>query len=228
MAEPADAEDLNSSGGLPPCGFESHLAHLGLSAAGPRRGPAILFRVSLAETRQLLDDALNGGDEARGALLERLRPRVVLWAATRLSPALRAKVEPEDVAQEILLAVHKALDGFESQGGRSFYAWLFRIGENRIRDLADHHGAKKRQTPEPRSFSQTSPSGAVRRLEQVERLRSALDLLPPDYQEVIRLRRLQELDTPQVAEIMDRSENAVRVLYCRALKALAQELKAQA
>jgi len=181
--------------------------------------------VSLDETRQLLDEALHGGEDARGALLERLRPRVVLWAATRLSPALRAKIEPDDVAQEILLAVHKGLDGFQPQESRSFYAWLFRVGENRIRDLVDHFGAQKRQPLEPRSFSQTSPSGAARRLEQVERLRRALDLLPPDYQEVIRLRRFQELECAEVARIMDRSENAVRVLYCRALKALAAEMK---
>jgi RNA polymerase sigma-70 factor (ECF subfamily) len=62
----------------------------------------------------------------------------------------------------------------------------------------------------------------------VHRILEALDGLPPDYQEVIRLRRLQELDCRQVAEIMSRSENAVRVLYCRALKALSQRLKAEA
>lgn len=181
--------------------------------------------VSLAATTQLLHAALDGEDEARGALLERLRPRLVLWVATRMSPALRAKVEPDDVAQEVLLAVHKSLDRFDTRDQRAFFGWLFKIAENRIRDLVDHFGAQKRQTPEPRSFSQTSPSMAARRREQVERIARAVEVLPPDYREVIRLRRFQELETPQVAAIMDRSENAVRILYCRALKALAQELE---
>lgn len=183
--------------------------------------------MSLDETTQLLQSALEGGDDARGALLERLRPRIVLWAATRMSPALRAKVEPDDVAQEVLLAVHRSLDGFEHRDQKTFFAWLFRIAENRIRDLVDHFNAKKRQLPEPRSFSQTSPSMAVRRREQVDHVVEAVETLPLDYREVIRLRRFQELDCRQVAEVMDRSENAVRVLYCRALKALAQRLKTE-
>lgn len=181
--------------------------------------------MSLAETTQLLLKALDGEEEAHGALLERLRPRLVLWAATRMSPALKAKVEPDDVAQEVLLEVHKRLPAFEDRGQAAFFGWLFRIAENRIRDLVDHFGAKKRQTPDPVTFSQTSPSTAARRQEQVDRIATAVAGLSPDYQEVIRLRRFQELDTKQVAELMDRSENAVRVLYCRAVKALAAEMK---
>ena len=201
--------------------------------AGPRTcsrrpDPCYPPRVSLAQTTQLLQAALDGEDEARGALLERLRPRIVLWAATRMSPALRAKVEPEDVAQEVLVAVHKSLDGFDHRNEKAFFGWVFRIAENRIRDLVDHFGAVKRQPPEPRAFSQTSPSMAARRQEQVERIREAVEALAPDYREVIRLRRFQELDCAQVAEVMERSENAVRVLYCRALKALAQSMKEEA
>ena len=193
-----------------------------------RRAPCYPPRVSLAETTQVLHAALDGEVDARGALLERLRPRIVLWVASRMSPALRAKVEPDDVAQEVLLAVHKGLDRFEHRDQGSFFGWLFRIAENRIRDQVDHFGAKKRQTPEPVSFSQTSPSMAARRREQVGRIVEAVEALPPDYREVIRLRRFQELECRQVAEIMNRSENAVRVLYCRALKALARSIKEEA
>ena len=142
-----------------------------------------------------------------------------------MSPALRAKIEPDDVAQEVLLSVHKSLDGFDHRDQRAFFGWLFRIAENRIRDLVDHFGAQKRQSPDPRSFSQTSPSAAARQQEQVVRVAAAVATLPQDYRDVIRLRRFQELECRQVAEIMDRSENAVRVLYCRAVKALSQELR---
>ncbi len=176
------------------------------------------------ETRRILLAALNGGDDERGALLERLRPRLVLWAATRLSPALRAKVEPEDVAQEILLAVHKSIAGFEGTEERAFFAWVFRLAENRIRDLADHFGAQKRRTPEALSFSQTSPSTAAARSESHARLHRALAGLPDPFRQVIQLRRLEEREVPEVAQIMERSENAVRILYCRALQALRRAL----
>lgn len=181
--------------------------------------------MGLTETGQLVRAALDGGREARSALLERLRPRLVLWAATRMSPALRARVEPEDVAQEVLLAVHRGIDAFDAREPGAFLAWVFRVGENRIRDLVDHFGAAKRRLPEPRERTRTSPSSAAARGESLVRLRQALDELPPRYQEVIRLRRIQGLECPQVAEILGRSENAVRVLYCRALKALGERLR---
>ena len=182
------------------------------------------------DTSHLIHGALGGDEAARSALLERLRPRLVLWAATRLSAKLRASYEPEDVAQEVLIAVHKGWGGFHGGDGHAvpeipaFLSWVFRIAENRIRDLADREGAEKRRLPEPRSFTQTSPSSVAARDEQIQRLKQALAELPPDYQDVIRLRRFQGLECSDVAAILERSENAVRILYWRALRTLRDRL----
>ena len=176
------------------------------------------------QTRTTLDEALDGDEAARGELLEELRPRLCLWASTRLSPALRAHADPEDVTQEILLAVHRGLDEFESRGEKQFNAWLFRIAENRIRDLADYAGARKRQPVLITPFSQTSPSTAAMRTETFQHVHRALETLSEDHQCVIRLRYLEERDVAEVATLMERSENAVRILYCRALKALKKAL----
>lgn len=183
--------------------------------------------MSLDQTHELLSGALEGHQGVQGELLERVRPRVVLWVASRMSPALRAKVEPDDVAQEILLAVHKSWDGFRGSTERSFFAWLFRIAENRIRDQVDHFGARKRQAVPLLSFSQTSPSTRAARAELVVRIQEALQHLPDDYRKVIQLVRLEERPVPEVAELMDRSANAVRVLYCRALKAMRAKMVEQ-
>ena len=182
-------------------------------------------RDTAGATRGLLGQALGGDSSARGGLLERLRPRVVLWAAARLSGKLRALLEPEDVAQEVLIAVSKSFDRFDNREYRAFLGWLFTIAEHRIRDRVDYHNAKSRQPPEPREGSaDTTPSVIAVRNERVERVREAIERLPQDYKDVIRLRRFQELDCREVAELMGRSENAVRVLYCRAIKALGREM----
>jgi len=175
-------------------------------------------------TDQDLRAALQGDGEARGELLERLRPRLVLWASTRMSPALRAGLEPEDAAQEILLALHKSLDQFRGDNAQAFRAWLFTVAENRLRDLADHATALKRKPLSRISFSQTSPSQAAMRTEMATKVRQALERLSEDYRTVIQLRRFEELDTPVVAEAMNRSPTAVRVLYCRAIQALRTEM----
>lgn len=169
--------------------------------------------------------ALQGDDEARGALLERLRPRLVLWVGTRLSDQLKAKVEAEDVAQDILVAAYEGLSGFEGDDDRAFLAWLFRVAENRIRDLVDHFGALKRQLPPPLAFTQTSPSSHAARRELTLRMRDALARLAEPHRQVIQLRRLEELDVPEVAAAMGRTESAVRTLYCRAVQALRDEMQ---
>jgi len=177
---------------------------------------------SLAETMGLLDEARDGDGPARERLLEHLRPRILLWVAARLSRGLRGHVTPEDVAQEVLLSLHRGLASFRGEDPRSFYAWVFRIAENRIRDLAGHHNAKKRQRTPGIAVSQTTPATATMRAEAVLRVRAAIERLADDHRQVIQLRQLEEREVPEVAAIMERSDNAVRVLHCRALKALRQ------
>jgi len=179
-------------------------------------------------TIQLLGEALEGDEIAQGELLERLRPRLVMWATSRMSYDLKSKVDAEDIAQEVLLKLHKALPTFDGKGDRAFFGWVFKVAENHIRDEVDYHGAKKRQrTPTiRRSFSQTSPSMAADRTEQVQRVQQAILGLPDDYRQVIQLRRIEHQEVKEVAALMERSENAIRTLYCRALKALGAELRA--
>ena len=128
---------------------------------------AILPSVDRTETGELIDAALSGEATARGVLLERLRGRLVFWSRTRMSVALRAKLDPEDAAQEILLAVHRDMDGFEGRNPRAFMSWLFKVAANRLADIGKYHGAVKRQPLEPRSFSQTSPSEHAARKERL-------------------------------------------------------------
>ena len=180
--------------------------------------------MDLHETQRILASAMGGGDQELGTLLERLRPRLVLWCASRMSPALRANVEPEDAAQDVLLAIHKDFRSFRGQADREFFGWLFTVAENTLRDLADYYGAKKRQRPQPLSFSQTSPSQAAARDEMVTRLRDAISALPDDHRLVIQLFKLEGRDTADIAQVMGRSENAVRLLVFRALKELRSAL----
>ncbi len=141
-------------------------------------------------------------------------------------PALRANLEPEDAAQEILLAIHKDFHSYQGPPDRSFFKWVFVVADHKLKDLVDFHGAKKRQRVEPAAGSQISPSQAAVRGESIVRLREAIARLPDDYRTVVALYKLESREIEDVAQIMDRSENAVRVLYCRALKELRSILEA--
>jgi len=55
-------------------------------------------------------------------------------------------------------------------------------------------------------------------------VQNALVNLKDDYQEAIVLRYIDDLPVSEIAKIMEKSENAVRVTIHRALKALKKEL----
>jgi len=60
--------------------------------------------------------------------------------------------------------------------------------------------------------------------EQAEALRRALERLPDDYRQVVTLRYQEGRPFAEIAERMQRSENAVRKLWFRAIERLQQEL----
>ena len=185
----------------------------------------MLQAVGVGETARLLGAAINGEATAREALLARFRPRVVLWIAARLSAELRAKLEPEDIAQDVLLSIHRGLDHAELRDASAFLAWAFTVAENQIRDAARHFGAKKRQTVEPRSAVYVTPSSVASRQEEVSRMRAALERLPDAYRDIVRLRSLEERSYRECGDLLGRSEAAARVLHCRALAQLRSELE---
>lgn len=180
----------------------------------------MLPAVTAEETVQLFLATLDRDEGALNRLLERLRPRLVLWCAARMSPKLKQHLDPEDLAQDVLVRVNGSIGSFQGRDYPAFRGWLFTLAANAIRDQAKYHGAKKRQRPEPRSVSQTTPSEGASRSEELLRMKDAIGRLRPDHQEVIRLRCFEELPHVEVAERMQRTETAVRILYCRALKSL--------
>jgi RNA polymerase sigma-70 factor (ECF subfamily) len=169
-------------------------------------------------------------ETALDRLMGRLHPKLVVWASTRMSALLRSRMEPEDVAQEIAARVLRSVGEFRCPAGadvrRPFYAWLWTVAEHGVRDIADREQAdKRRPTTIWGTYSQTSPSQAAHRRENVEAMLRALDLLDPADREIIRLVKLQGQTPSEAAALLGKSPNAVRVQLCRALKDLGERLR---
>jgi RNA polymerase sigma-70 factor (ECF subfamily) len=176
------------------------------------------------DTQEILERAVAGDRESLSELLEIVRPRLVMWAAAQMGPKLKARYEPEDVAQVILSSVFQGWGGFQAKSPAAFWGWVRKIADHDLKDLVDYEGALKRQLPPPLSFTQTSPSTAATRREDVLVMMEALDGLEPQHREVIVLRDIEQRSVAEVAEILAKSPNAVRIAYCRALKALREHM----
>ena len=66
----------------------------------------------------------------------------------------------------------------------------------------------------------TSPSQAFSRDQREFRLQAAIDKLPEESQQALRMRYVESLPSKEIAERMGKSDGAVRVLLTRSLKKL--------
>src|SRR5262249_34391259 len=142
-------------------------------------------------TRTLWRKARAGDMSAYDRLFALHADRAVLFIRARLGPRLRASVESVDILQDAYLAAHAGVGRFDYPEGDdgAFLRWLFRIIENRLRDLNDRVSAKKRQPVDlPTLDPATGPVTAAERAERREALVRALDALEDDHRRVILLR----------------------------------------
>jgi len=138
--------------------------------------------------------------------------------------------DAEDVTERIFLAALRALPDFRDQGS-TFRAWLFRIAHNTIAN-AHRSRARRRTEPLPDDFQRAAPNadpaGQVALADELREIRRVVAEMPDDRRQVILLRFVDDLSTAEIAEVLDRSPGAVRVLLHRSLRDLAARLNARA
>lgn len=187
--------------------------------------------------------AREGGESARGALLETYRTYLQLLARIEIGRRLQTKVDTSDVVQETFLEAHRGFEGFRGTDEAEFSAWLRGILANRIALLVRRYmGTQGRDVRREQPLElgldqssraldrgllamQSSPSAQAVRREQGVLLAEALARIPADYREVIVLRHLEELPFPEVARRMGRSLDSVQKLWVRGLSSLRQQMK---
>lgn len=163
--------------------------------------------------------------------------------------AVRARVETEDLLQEVFL---RALTSPEQvpaaeAGELALRRWLNAVARHAVVDVARALRASKRDggevrlarsdwsvvgrgTPAVRASALAAdtpgPGTRVAGAEEGRRLAAAFRRLAPDHRRVLGLRQFEGLPAADAARRMGRSETAVHSLYRRALEAWAQECDA--
>ena len=205
--------------------------------------PIIASPMRTDETQRLLRRVLEERPDEAGALLERIRPRVVMWCGSHLTRSLRARIDPEDLAQRILFKVYERLIEFRGNGTRAFFQWVWQIGRNEIIDLHRFFSAERRAEDPALGGSDTfaasdrrrrpgqaaavpTPSKQASRQELLDQVTLVLTTLPDDMQAAFRYCRLEGMSAQEAsAHLGDRSANAVRVLVCKAMKRIRDGLQ---
>ncbi|MEV4656885.1 RNA polymerase sigma factor ShbA [Micromonospora sp. NPDC049301] len=170
---------------------------------------------------ELVHLAANGDRAAVAALLTGVRPGLVRYCRARLGRVGGAYTTADDVAQEVCLAVLKALPGYRDQG-RPFSAFVFAIAANKVADAqrAAVRGAAVTDADLEQEDTTPGPEQQAVATDLARRLAVLLHRLPDLQREIITLRVAVGLTAEEVGSILGMSAPAVRVAQSRALARL--------
>jgi RNA polymerase sigma-70 factor (ECF subfamily) len=172
-------------------------------------------------TDELLHRAVTRDAGAFAELYEAHLPRVYRHVRYRVTDTDLA----EDITSMVFLRAWQAIDRYRPVEGRPFLAWLFTIANNLI---VDHHrkakhvigsietGRHRADTPDPEESAVSADLNS--------RILEAIGRLKPDYQLIVSLRLIEDMDYPDIARVMGKKQGALRVLLFRALAALRADL----
>jgi len=166
------------------------------------------------DVQTLVERAQAGDGGAFGELYEQFSPEIFRYLLRHLNGR---RESAEDLTEEVFVKVLERLGSYQFRG-LPFSAWLYRIARNH---MIDHLRSRPRQIV---SSLDTAPEIPEKKAEQVmdrsldrHELAYALDRLTSDQRRVVVLRFLDGFTTAETAEMMGKTEDAVKKLQARGL-----------
>jgi RNA polymerase sigma-70 factor (ECF subfamily) len=166
---------------------------------------------------------------------------LTLVAEREMDPLVRSKEGASDLVQETFMEAQRAFARFHSNSKEEFLAWLRTLLLNNVADSRRRYRGTQKRSAEREVALETgsssadwrgslaagiaTPSGEFVQRETLDRMRSALERLPDDYRKVVTYRYMDERSFDEIAELMNRTANATRKLFARAIERLQQEME---
>ena len=208
------------------------------SLAGPAErptGPSGRYDRSVNARDADWYERARGGDAAALALLiESYLPQLHAFVRVRLGGRVRDRESSMDIVQSACRELLADPSRHEFRAEDRFRGWLFTTALNKLREKYRFHGREKRDAARevendadellPVACLLTPSVDAIGR-ETALALDAAMQSLTEEHREVITMARIAQLPHAVIAELMGRSEPAVRQLLVRALRRLAAELR---
>ena len=178
---------------------------------------------------KLIQAARGGGPEALNELLGAVYGYLKFVAAQETWQAYSAKCGLSDLVQKGAVDIWKGFPSFKGNCTAEFICW--------VRAIIRHNAVdeqRKQQKPAQKpglidddniaAASADNPLAQAIQRESVADVKAALARLPDHYAEVLRLKTWGGKTCRQIGHQMERSEDAVRKVWCRALVCLRKEL----
>lgn len=192
----------------------------------------------------LIGRAAEGDEAAQNELFSAHRDRLQRMIRLRLDRRVQGRLDSSDILQEAYIDVFRNLPRYVEAPQTSFFIWLRNVVGLKLAEVHRRHlTTEKRDArrdisiyrgalPAINSISLaaqllgqlTSPSQGVVKTEMRVRLQEVLDGLDDLDREVIALRHFEQLNSQEVADVLEMSKSGASSRYIRALQRLKDEL----
>jgi RNA polymerase sigma-70 factor, ECF subfamily len=185
-----------------------------------------------------IEAARGGSVEAFGQLIETCRSYLLSVANRELSLELRAKLGASDLVQETACEAQQCFHQFSGLHRDEFLGWVRTILLNNLSNVRRaYQDTAKRQLSRELSLDdsnvglkqglpalQLAPDDETVVKEQARLVQAAIERLPEPFRNVIYLRHREHCSFAEIAGRCDRTVDAARKLWQRAVERLAEEL----
>jgi len=166
-----------------------------------------------AEEAELVDAAVQGDAHAFAALYDRHLDRVFRQCYYRTG----SRADAEDLTQQTFLQAWQAIGRYR-RGTSPFIAWLLTISQNLARSHhRTAHAIPVADVALPGDLADADPTAALEMALTRDAVRAAILQLRPARQQVILLHVIAGCSISEVAAVLGKTENNVRVIQHRAL-----------
>jgi RNA polymerase sigma-70 factor, ECF subfamily len=130
--------------------------------------------------------------------------------------------EAEDITSQTFMSAYESLARYRERG--QFSAWLFRIAQSKINDYF-RRSWREVGLDMIAELQREDALGTLIRAEELSRIRSLINQLSEEEQELIRLRYVADLSFAEIADLLGKREDAVKKSAYRLLARLKGQLE---
>lgn len=165
---------------------------------------------------------LEGDDEGIAEIVREYREGLIFFLNGYVKNIYTAEELTEDTFFKIMVKKPR----FNKSA--SFKTWLYTIGKNMALDYLrknSKHIKASEEELEKAALEQAGFERGIIRDENMLAVHRAMDKLPEQYQQVLRLTFFEEFDNGEAAEIMQKTKRQIEMLIYRAKQALKAQLE---
>jgi RNA polymerase sigma-70 factor (ECF subfamily) len=184
-----------------------------------------------------LDRLRRGDSGAWRDLAARFRQQLRDLAAAELPAEVAGRADASDIVQQTFAEANESFSAFRGNSLAQLFDWMSAILNHNVTDAVREHVLAERRTVKAErrldgssqggaewdrlcAIDQTPPGAAAVRNEAHERLRLALQCLPPRQRTAVRLRHLEGRSLADIAIELNCTRQAAAAILARGLRSL--------